>query len=241
MENKSVSVIVPVYNEGADITKTLEKLSEFGRENPRFEFIFVDDGSQDHTLSLLNGFVDGKSMRVISYGKNMGKGYAIRAGMKSASGDLILFIDGDLAYSLDHLFLLEKDLRKNDVSIGCRAIREENALSIKTSRKIFGKGFNFLSRNILNLEYLDTQAGIKGFRRDVAKRIFDVQKIDNFAFDVEVIYLAKKFGAKIGEIPARVSDEHSNKVSKVDLIKDSTRMFFSLVKVKLNDLGGKYG
>ena len=162
-------------------------------------------------------------------------------GVKKARGDYICFIDSDMAYSLDHLFLLTNALRESDMAMGSRRFYLENADNIRQIRIFFSKSFNLFIRIILGINYKDTQAGVKGFRRDLAKNIFSLQKIDGWAFDVEKIYLAKKKGAVILEIPALVSKKHLLIKSNVKLIKDSVKMFLSLLSIKLNDLKGMYG
>ena len=243
MVQMKISVIVPVYNEEDEIKKVVEKIREFSMENPRFGFVFVNDGSSDKTLDLLRKYVGETDSRIkiVSYSKNRGKGYAIRRGVEFLDSDFICFIDGDLAYSLEHLFALENKLTRYDIAIGHRGLGEKNRDNMKFVRVVFGKAFNLFSRTILGLKFRDMQAGLKGFRKKAVKRIFGLQKIDGFAFDVEVVYLAKKNGFSVGEIPARVSREHLKKKSQVKLIKDSIRMFISLMIIKFNDLTGKYG
>lgn len=240
---KKLSVILPCYNEESIIEKIIKELLDFSKNNKDYEFIFVDDGSKDNTLDIIEKTLQkskNKFTKVSSYTPNKGKGYAIKEGVRNSQGDLICFIDSDLAYSLDHLERLRSELQKYDVVIGSRGLSKGNERNIKFSRILAGRVYNIFSRIILGLPYTDMQAGIKGYRKDVAKDLFSKQKLNDFAFDVEVIYLAKKKGYKIGEIPARVSEEHKNQISQVNLIRDSLKMFLDLIKIKLNDLTGKY-
>lgn len=243
MKNKKISVILPCYNEEKIIKKSMETIIKFSKENPQYEFIFVNDGSTDKTLQIMEKIINKskpKNLRLISYKLNKGKGRAIKEGVLKANGGYICFTDCDLAYSLDHLILLVNNLEKYDIVIGSRALLPDNRKELSLSRAIAGRTYNFLSRLILNLSFLDMQAGLKGFRNHTINNTFNKQIIKDFSFDVELLYLAKKNKYSIGEIPATLSSSHKYKNSKVNLIKDSFRMFVDLFKIKYNDLKGKY-
>src|SRR5205823_11116955 len=131
----------------------------------------------------------------------------------ACAGELVLFTDGDLAYSLDHLDQLVKALDRNDVAIGSRNLVQGATGHLSLRRRVLGWGFNRLARVIMDMPYSDTQAGLKGFRRDAAERIFAQSKVTDFTFDVELLYLAHRLGLSVGEVPARVSESHSAKIS----------------------------
>ena len=233
-----ISVILPVYNESECIAQTFDSVLEYAKRNPACHFIFVNDGSTDNTkLILENKLAAAKShqIRLVSYRHNQGKGYAVKTGIFHSDGDYICFIDSDLAYSLAHLEILIDKLESFEIVIGCRNLVHDSVNRVKFDRKLAGKIFNYISRKILALKYTDMQAGIKGFRKEVAKRLFEKQKLKRFCFDAELIYLAKKHGYTLGEIPAIVSDRHRYKASKVNLLKDSIKMLMSLIKIKVND------
>jgi glycosyltransferase involved in cell wall biosynthesis len=243
-EAEKVSVVLPVYNESAYINKTFDSILEFSKSHPNYHFIFVDDGSTDRTQAILNQRIESSKtskIKLISYVTNKGKGYAVKQGVESASGEYICFIDSDLAYSLDHLEVIVKNLKHFDVVIGCRNLHIESVKHVKLIRKLSGKIFNLLSRKVLNLQLRDMQAGLKGFKGEAAKEIFKKQGIKGFSFDVELMYLTKKQGYTLLEIPARVSNEHLQKASKINLLRDSIEMFFSLLEIKRNDQSGRYG
>ncbi len=240
---KTVSVILPVYNEQACVGRTFEAILQFLPAHPNYTFVFVDDGSSDRTKEILHRGIhatQARQVQVLSYQPRAGKGYAILRGIEQADSDAICYLDGDLAYSLEHLDLLVEKLRTCDVAIGCRSLASGNSKDLKLSRKLAGKTFNLLSRQILRLPYRDMQAGIKGFRKAAAKDLFDKQSLTGFSFDVELMYLAKKRGFSIGEIPAKVSVHHQKKTSKVNLLQDSIRMLIDLLKIRWNDLLGRY-
>ncbi len=240
---RKTSVILPVYNESACIHNTFDSVLDFSQNNPYYHFIFVNDGSTDDTKEIIEARIEQSKTSQISllnYNTNRGKGYAVKKGLEYGHGDYLCFIDGDLAYSLAHLELIVDKLEVFDVVIGCRNMIPDSVKKVKFNRKIAGKVFNVISRKILALKFKDMQAGVKGFRKYVAKDLFEKQTMTGFAFDVELIYLAKKQGYTIGEIPAIVSEMHIHKASKVDLLKDSMKMFCSLLEIKYNDRAGKY-
>ncbi|MBV9386629.1 MAG: glycosyltransferase [Chroococcidiopsidaceae cyanobacterium CP_BM_ER_R8_30] len=238
-----VAVILPVYNEAKCIAKTWDSVLQFSNTRPYYHFTFVNDGSTDQTKQILDAKLTAASnsrIKVIEYEENKGKGFAIKTAVESVHEDYICFIDSDLAYSLEHLDLLVEKLDEFDVVIGCRNLIPESIERVNLTRKLAGKSFNTISRKLLNLPFCDMQAGIKGFKKNVAKEVFQKQKIAGFSFDAELIFLAKKKGYKIGQIPAMVSEKHLNKVSKVNLLIDSARMLLDLLKIRCNDIMGKY-
>ncbi|MEB3181978.1 MAG: glycosyltransferase [Nostocaceae cyanobacterium] len=241
---KKVSVILPVYNEAKYIGRTCDKVLDFSQHHPDYHFIFVNDGSTDKTREIIHSklvVLNNTSIQLISYPTNQGKGYAVKTGVQYAQGDYICFIDSDLAYSLEHLELLVDKLQYFDIVIGCRNLAsDQNLQGLNFSRKLAGKIFNILSRVILNLPFTDMQAGIKGFHTDVAKELFQYQKLSQFSFDVELIYVAHKKGYKVGEIPAIVSREHKQKKTKVNIVKDSLTMFVNLWQIRYFDRVGRY-
>jgi glycosyltransferase involved in cell wall biosynthesis len=241
-----VQVILPFYNEAGLIRHTFEEVERFGMEHPEYGFLFVDDGSSDATADTLRLLISESDipehrLNLISYSPNRGKGQAVKAGIERATSEMVLFTDGDLAYSMDHLPKLALALEATDVVIGSRSLVHKSERNTTTMRKIMGWTFNKCARVILGLPYTDTQAGLKGFKLKAAREIFARQRLGGFAFDVELVYLAKRLGYSIGEIPAYVSEAHSYKVSKVNLIKDPLRMFGALVDVRMNAILGRYG
>jgi dolichyl-phosphate beta-glucosyltransferase len=108
-------------------------------------------------------------------------------------------------------------------------------------RRVLGWTFNKIARTILWMPYRDTQAGLKAFRLDAARRIFALQRVPGFSFDAELIFIARRLGYSVGEIPARVSDTHSYKISKVNLAREPFRMLRELVRIRGNALLGRYG
>lgn len=238
-----VAVILPVYNEEKYIGVTLDSVLEFSQARPYYHFIFVNDGSTDLTQQILEkklASVSNHSVKVISYKSNQGKGYAVKTAAKFAKEDYICFIDSDLAYSLEYLKTLVEKLEMYDLVIGSRNLIPAGIKQVNLTRKIAGQVFNTVSRKLMNLPFKDMQAGIKGFKSEVAKEIFDKQEMTGFSFDVELIYIAKKKGYSIGQVPVKVSEKHLSKDSKVNLLVDSIKMLIDLLKIRYNDLMGRY-
>lgn len=238
-----VTVVLPVYNEATLIAKTFAAVATFASENPEYRFVFVDDGSSDTTPELLGKLVSDLELgnvELVAYSPNQGKGHAVKTGVGSSTGSCVLFTDGDLAYSLDHLPRLVRELEQADVVIGNRNLVHKSERNTTLRRRLMGWVFNRCARVVLGLRYSDTQAGLKGFRLDAARRIFALEHLGGFAFDVELVYIAQRLGMTIAEIPAYVSEAHSYKVSKVNLIRDPARMFGALVDVRLSALKGRY-
>jgi glycosyltransferase involved in cell wall biosynthesis len=238
-----IAVILPVYNEANCIEQTFDSILEFSQKNHAYNFIFVNDGSTDRTLNILEKKLTTfptHYIKLISYSSRQGKGYAVKKGCEYVDAECICFMDGDLAYSLEHLEALVEKLERFDVVIGCRNLDRENFRNLTLLRKISGKVFNLISRAILNLKYRDMQAGLKGFKKIPAQEIFKRQTITGFSFDAELLFLAKKKGYTIGEISAKVSQQHLYKLSQVNILKDSLKMLVCLFKIRLNDRAGYY-
>ncbi|MCF7792094.1 MAG: glycosyltransferase [Victivallales bacterium] len=236
------NIIIPVYNEEARIAKTCKFIIRFLRENSDiYKVIFVDDGSVDGTVEVINDFIKTNSgIEVLKQDRNYGKGAAVKAGIMHAEGEYACYIDGDMAYSFNHLKKMYKALKDNDVVIGSRALGFKNSRRITIKRRLLGGGFNQLVRLITGLPYKDTQAGLKGFKLEKAKKIFSKIHDSRFWFDVEVLFIAKKYHYKIKEIPAIVAREHTGKNTRVQLFSDTLKMFWGLFKIHFYNIRGDY-
>ena len=242
-----------MYNEGSVVARAIDTVVEFAERHPDYSFVFVDDASTDDTARVAHARLAackerwGRSselahhVRMRSLMRNRGKCGAVRAAMKRADADLVCFLDGDLAYSLDHLPVLVQALETADVAIGSRSLVATADARPGFLRRVLGESFNRLVRFILGLPHKDTQAGLKGFRAAAAKKLFAAQRLRSFAFDAELLYLAKKFKMRVAEIPAKVSPEHAAVPSSVSLIRDPLKMLGAIISVRINDLRGRYG
>ncbi|QQE12236.1 glycosyltransferase [Planctomycetota bacterium] len=241
---EQVTVILPVYNEAGLISSVFNRIQDFLHKHDGYEFLFVNDGSTDATGDILQDRIDrsevGDRVSVVSLKENVGKGVAVREGVSLCDTEIVCFTDGDLAYSLDHVVRLVEALEGSDVAIGSRSMVPLRQRNITLGRKIMGKVFNKVVRLILGLPYKDTQAGIKGFRLETARKIFSYQRLGGFAFDAELLFLAQRHGCRVIEIPASVSKSHSYKISKMNLWLEPMRMLKALLHVRMNSLMGKY-
>jgi dolichyl-phosphate beta-glucosyltransferase len=226
-------VVLPLHNEVANSKHLCHELKEACRKFPKVSFMVVDDGSDDGTASVLRRGLKGlERVRVMVFPENGGKGRVVRLALAHAKHDFLVFMDGDLAYSFDHLKPMIAGLKKADMVIGSRSMAPQSQGGIPARRAFLGWGFNRLACLILGFNYPDTQAGLKGFKKAAARELFSRQKLDDFAFDAELLYLAKKLHLKVVQIPALVSGTHNYKTSQVKLLKDTLRclMDFCLVR-----------
>ena len=241
-KDKSISVIIPAYNEGKYIEKAVREISNYlWKTFGSFEIIAVDDGSTDETLSILRNLSSKVSgLKVLYNGKNMGKGYSAKSGVLSASGKYIMFTDTDLSVPIDEIGKFVKKIDEGaDVVIGSRAIKGANIIKGQNIvRKNMGRTFNLLIRMLLFSGIRDTQCGFKVFKNSVAKRIFNISRINGFSFDAEILYIAKKLGYKVEEMPVKWVNRPDSRVS---MIRSSTRMFFDIFAIRRNNMKGFYG
>jgi glycosyltransferase involved in cell wall biosynthesis len=236
-------VVLPVYNEIRIIRRTVERVFEYVDRDPETSFYFVDDGSNDGTAEYLRSSLEPGNhpqVHLLHYEPNRGKGYAIQLGFQQSAADYLVFTDGDLAYSLDHLGLIREKLVDHEVVIGSRELKPYLPRNSSLRRQILGRAFNRLARILAGLPYRDTQAGLKGFQREAARRIFAQKRIMGFGFDVELLFLAHKYKYRVAEIYAQVDTEHSYKNSKLKLLRDSLNMFADLLRIRRHDWRGDY-
>ncbi len=243
-----LSVVIPAYNEENNIrTGTLASVSEYLNDQEySWEVIVVDDGSEDKTGEAAEEFAKRHKNFRVMHESHRGKGGTVIAGMLEARGEIILFADMDQATPIDQVEkILPKFSEDFDVVIGSRTGRE----GAPAIRKIMAYGFSILRNLILRLPYRDTQCGFKAFKAGAAKKIFRKLQIFNeknlasgasvsAGFDLEVLYIARKLGLKVAEVPVVW---HHKEGTKVNPIKDSWEGLRDLLLVRLNALQGKYG
>jgi len=239
----SISIVLPCFNEAKSIRKNVGIIHRYLKNKfDSFEIIAVNDGSQDKTLPELEKTrsKDNIPIRIINNKVNRGKGSAVANGILRSKNDVIVFMDADLAIPIDELekFMFEID-KGNDVVIASRFISEIKILKpVLWYRSIMEKIFRILRMIIINnYEIQDTQCGFKVFTRDAALKIFPLLKVKRFSFDVEVIFLAKKLGFKIKELPITLQNPQE---SHIRIVRDSANMFFDLLRIRWNEMRGKY-
>ncbi len=235
VRHADVSVVIPVFNEASTIADTIGRIEAFMTlKGWRWEIIVVNDGSSDDTESVVRSMAGARatgSVILISYRKNEGKGYACRRGILAAEGKRILLTDADLSSPIKEADKLIASLDAGaDVAIGSRALRSEGCDVRQTfKRRVSGRIFNFFVRALVLKGIRDTQCGFKCFSHDVAKKLFWLQRLRGFSFDVEILYLASRMGLRIAEVP--VMWEQGPR-SKVSLIKDPLRMLGDVMRIR---------
>jgi glycosyltransferase involved in cell wall biosynthesis len=241
MMDMTYSIVIPAYNEGSRLEATLAKVLAYVREQGwDAEVIVVNDGSRDNTAELVRTFAAKDSrLRLVENPGNRGKGYSVRHGMLEALGDVVVFSDADLSSPIEEMpKLLEALAAGADIAIGSRWLRAELQTQRQSLlRQAFGRVFNLLLRIILGLKFKDTQCGFKAFTRRAAQTILPLQRIERWGFDPEILFLARKFGFRVEEVP--VLWGHSGD-TRIHPLLDGARMFQEMLRIRWYDLTGKY-
>lgn len=240
-DKKELSVVIPCYLEGKNIYKNIEKINEYlSRNFSNYEIIVVSDGSPDSTLSELRKIQKKIPIIVIENKINKGKGSAVRDGVLASSGQIIMFMDADLAIPVESLETFLPEIYKgNDIVIASRLVPGLKVLEpVLWYRKYMEKAFMLLRMIILNnFSVQDTQCGFKVFTRRAAMDIFPYLAIKRFAFDAEIIFLGSYKKYKIKEMPITLQNP---KGSSIRIFRDSANMLWDLIKIRWNSFSGKY-
>ena len=236
---RKLSLVIPVYNEEARIPKNIGEIFSFLKTFPiTTEVIFVNDGSKDKTLSVLENYKNQFDFKIVSYPKNRGKGYAVRQGVFAAEGEWIVFFDIDLATPITELSKLPPFFGSDEkIIIGNRNLYQ-SVIKRKESRvRVFlGEGFVWLSR-IFVPKVTDFTCGFKCFRGDVAKKLFSLAKIDRWSFDTEILFLARLYSYPIKQVP--ISWKHDDD-SRVRVLRDIISSAWELLIIAKNFLTSVY-
>lgn len=241
-ETPYLSVIIPAYNEERRLPGTCRRVGEYLQQvGYPYEVILVDDGSTDATPLFVRAIAaEVPAFRGVFLSPNQGKGAAVRAGMLAARGEHLLFSDSDLSTPIEEVQRLASALeeRQAGVAIASRRLAGANLVVPQPlHRRMMGTGFSLLTRGVALPGLYDTQCGFKLFTRPAAEAIFPRLTIRRFAFDVEALYLARRLGYKVVEVPVTWQDSQE---SRVNPLRDSARMFEDLVRIRWNDLVGRY-
>jgi len=230
-----LSIVVPAYNEEERLPRTLARLAEYYDEQPYdYDVAVVSDGSKDRTAEIVNDFArEHPKFKLIEYHPNRGKGFAVRTGMLTAPGDLILFCDADLATPQEETEKLLASMKETGaaVAIGSRPMADSK-LEVRQPRlrEMLGRMFNFAVQQLAVSGIDDTQCGFKLFTRAACQDVFTRCKLDGFSFDFEALMVARDLGYKIDEVPIRWSHVEG---SKVVLMRDGPRMLRDLIKLRM--------
>jgi len=235
LRSETISLIIPCYNESQRIWPTLRKINAFLPSRFKdFEIVVVNDGSRDDTKAVvLKAVEEIPALHYEGYEINQGKGYALRKGVLVSSSDLVLLMDADLSVPIEDLDLLLAWFDQGfDIVIGSRALAESQILiSQPWWRESMGKIFNKIIKLFLLRDFQDTQCGFKLLRGECARKVFVSGIVNRFAYDVECLFLAKKMGFTIKEVPVRWINSFA---SKVHPIKDSFQMAKDVLKMAFN-------
>jgi glycosyltransferase involved in cell wall biosynthesis len=226
-----LSVVVPAYNEAARIGGTLRAIRLYldGRGESDAEVLVVDDGSRDGTAAVVAD-ADPRAV-VLGGGANRGKGHAVKTGVLASRGARVLFSDADLSTPIEELAKLEAALAAGAaVAIGSRGLPASD-IRVRQSlpREMMGRGFNVLVRALVLGGFMDTQCGFKLLEGETARGLFREVRLDGFAFDVELLWLARRRGVRVAEVP--VTWRHADR-SKVSPVVDAAKMFRDIVRIR---------
>ncbi|HEV2205472.1 MAG TPA: dolichyl-phosphate beta-glucosyltransferase [Candidatus Acidoferrales bacterium] len=242
-DRPELSIIIPAYNEEKRLPRTLTRIQDYlSSKNialDTVEIIIVDDGSKDATIAVAQEWSRRLPVRVVSNGRNHGKGFSVRHGMLEARGRIALFTDADLSSPIQECTKLLVALASgNDVAIGSRAV-DRSLIEQHQSpyREIAGMIFNAFVRLFTLLPFHDTQCGFKAFLLDRSRAVFEQQRIEGFGFDPEILFIAKRHGLRMSEVPVRWAHDPA---TKVHVIRDSFVMFCDLLYIRWNWLLGRY-
>jgi dolichyl-phosphate beta-glucosyltransferase len=241
MPYPTYSIVIPAYNEGARIANALEAVVDCIRERKwSAEVVVVDDGSRDQTAEIVRAYAkDHPEVRLLQNPGNHGKGYSVRNGILHSFGEVVMFTDADLSAPIEEAEGLFAAIASGaDIAIGSRWLeRTRQTIRQPLYRQFFGRCFNGVTRFVMGLPYADTQCGFKAFTRAAAQTVFQLQTIERWGFDPEILFIARKRSYRIEEVP--VSWAHDER-TRISYLKDGMRMLEDIAIVRWNALLGRY-
>lgn len=250
MKNRPyLSIVIPCYNESENLKRgVLDEVYNFlKKQDFSWEVIVSDDGSTDESRELVKKIISKKENFRLRENSHGGKPSAVWEGIQEARGEYVLFTDMDQSTPISEILKLIPYFQTHQVVIGSRGSERENFSLI---RKIGSNVFRLFRKMILLPEINDTQCGFKVLRTDVAKKIFPLlqffkkeKKVKGWkvtSFDVELLFIAEKFGYKIKEVLVEWKDRDVAKGKKKSYFKESKEMLMQILRVKINDLRGLY-
>jgi dolichyl-phosphate beta-glucosyltransferase len=241
MRKTKLTLIIPAYNEERVIKNSLkETISYLSKKKYQWEVIVVDDGSTDETASLVADFASrNKKIKLVKHPKNQGKGAALRTGVLKARGEYIIFSDADLSVSIINIDKFVDVLKKtSEVVISSRRVKGARIIVHQPLvRETMGRVFTWLARMVTGVDVVDFTCGFKGFRRKAALKIFGQSLVDRWAYDSEILFLARKYSCQITQVPVEWRNRGDTRVVLRNVIIES---LVDLIKIRLYDLLGRY-
>lgn len=229
------SIVIPAYNEEERIGTTFERILAYVADFPqqRVEVLVVDDGSTDNTARMIAAWRDrDPRVRLLHHQKNSGKGWAVRTGMLAAKGEHVLFMDADGSTDIGEIEKLARALEEGaDIAIGSRDIAGSHISKHQPApREALGKLFNRVVHLLAVPGIADTQCGFKLFRKEAVNALFSRQTMSGWAFDVEILYLARQMNFKVAEVPVEWRDVTGSRVSP---LRDALRVIWDLARIRI--------
>jgi glycosyltransferase involved in cell wall biosynthesis len=235
------SIVIPAFNESARILATLQSVIACIREKGwAAEVLVVDDGSRDATAEIVKALArDAPEVRLIENPGNRGKGYSVRSGLLQALGEVVMFTDADLSAPIEEAEQLFAAIAQGaDIAIGSRWLEKDRQTHRQPFyRRFFGRCFNAVTRAVMGLRFADTQCGFKAFTRAAAQTVFQLQTIERWGFDPEILFIALKRGYRVAEVP--VSWAHDER-TRMSYLKDGLTMLQEIAVIRWNALLGRY-
>ena len=238
MSAPALSVVIPAYNEALRLPATLARVREhLDTRGVAHEILVVDDGSSDATAEIARAA--GDAVRVLRHEPNRGKGYAVRRGMLAAKGERRLMTDADLSTPIEELARLEAEVDRGfEVAIGSRAVAGARIeVHQPAYREAMGRLFNVLVQALLLPGLSDTQCGFKLFTAAAAETAFGACRLDGFCFDVEALYVARRHGLRVAEVPVVWRNDAATRVG----LGRGGAAFADLLRIRVLALRGAYG
>ncbi|MBV9670537.1 MAG: glycosyltransferase family 2 protein [Acidobacteriales bacterium] len=235
------TIVIPAYNEGQRLGPTLDKILSFvAKMQWDTEVIVVNDGSKDNTVEIVQAYAANyPSVRLVQNPGNRGKGYAVKHGMLSGKGRIMLMTDADLSSPIEESLKLFAAIDSGvAVAIGSRWI-DPSLQTVRQSwfRQLGGRGLNILIRLILGLPFKDTQCGFKAFSREAVAKLFPLQRVDRWGFDPELLYIAKRQGLTTVEVGVHWANDER---SKLHPFRDALRILEDVMRVRKYAIAGTY-
>ena len=221
-----LSFVIPAYNEEGLIEDALGTLDEAVKSKKlQYEIVVVDDGSKDKTLSKAMTYASKNGhVKVVSYSKNLGKGYAVKKGFMQAVGEVVIFVDSDLDINLKGISRYVEALQHGDIVIASKW-HPQSVVEMPLVRRLLSRGFNLLVRLLTGARLRDTQAGLKAMKKSALKKVFPRLSVKRYAFDVELLIVAKLYGLKVVEMPVNLQ------MQTLFSLREMWRMFMDLLGI----------